>query len=51
MIPNHKQFIEAIKEKKKVCLQFYSKADSGVIDLVHVRIWERWLSLQLVRRI
>ena len=34
MIPNHKQFIEAIKEKKKVCLRFYSKADSGVIDLV-----------------
>jgi hypothetical protein len=34
MIPNHKQFIEAIQEKKKVCLQFYSKADSGVIDLV-----------------
>lgn len=36
MIPNHKQFIEAIKEKKKVCLRFYSKADSGVIDLVCV---------------
>ena len=34
MIPNHKQFIEAIKEKKKVCLRFYSIADSGVIDLV-----------------
>src|SRR5690242_5379288 len=34
MIPNHKQFIEAIKEKKKVCLRFYSNADSGVIDLV-----------------
>ena len=34
MIPNHKQFIEAIKEKKKVSLRFYSKADSGVIDLV-----------------
>ena len=34
MIPNHKQFIEAIKQKNKVCLQFYSKADSGVIDLV-----------------
>jgi len=34
MIPNHKQFIEAIKEKKKVCLRFYSKADSGVIDLI-----------------
>ena len=34
MIPNHKQFIEAIKEKNKVCLRFYSKADSGMIDLV-----------------
>jgi hypothetical protein len=34
MIPNHKQFIEAINEQKKVCLRFYSKADSGVIDLV-----------------
>ena len=33
MIPNHKQFIEAIKEKKKVSLRLYSKADSGVIDL------------------
>jgi|SRR5579859_2987803 len=34
MIPNHKQFIEAIQEKKKVCLRFYSLADSAVIDLV-----------------
>ena len=34
MIPNHKQFIDAIREQKKVCLRFYSKADSGVIDLV-----------------
>jgi hypothetical protein len=34
MIPNHKEFIEAIKEKNKVCLRFYSRADSGVIDLV-----------------
>jgi len=34
MIPNHKQYIEAIQEKKKVCLRFYSIADSGVIDLV-----------------
>jgi hypothetical protein len=34
MIPNHKQFIEAIKEKHKVCLRFYSKADSEVIDLL-----------------
>ena len=34
MISNHKSFIEAIKEKKKVSVRFYSKADSGVIDLV-----------------
>ncbi len=34
MIPNHKRFIEAIKEKTKVCVRFYSIADSGVIDLV-----------------
>ncbi|HLH53063.1 MAG TPA: hypothetical protein VKY92_05550 [Verrucomicrobiae bacterium] len=34
MIPNHTQFIEAIKEKHKVCLRFYSRADSAVIDLV-----------------
>lgn len=34
MIPNHKQFINAIKEKNKVCLRFFSKADTGVIDLV-----------------
>ena len=34
MIPNHKQFIEAINERKKVCVRFYSKADSGVVDLV-----------------
>ena len=34
MIPNHKEFIQAIIEKKKVCLRLYSTADSGVIDLV-----------------
>jgi hypothetical protein len=34
MIPNHKQFIEAIHEKKKVSVRFYSKADSGVLDRV-----------------
>jgi len=34
MIPNHKQYIDAITEKNKVCLRFYSKADTGVIDLV-----------------
>jgi len=34
MIPNHKQFIEAINDRTKVCLRFYSIADSGVIDLV-----------------
>lgn len=34
MIPNHTQFIGAIQEKKKVCVRFYSKADSGVLDRV-----------------
>jgi hypothetical protein len=34
MISNHYQFIEAIREKRKVNLRFYSKADSGVLDLV-----------------
>jgi hypothetical protein len=34
MIPNHKQFIEAINDKHKVCLRFYSLADRGVIDRV-----------------
>jgi hypothetical protein len=34
MIPNHAQFIEAITAKKKVCVRYYSKADSGVLDLV-----------------
>jgi hypothetical protein len=36
MIPNHKEFIEALEEKKKVSLRFFSTADSGVIDLVCV---------------
>jgi hypothetical protein len=34
MIPNHPRFIEAITEKKKVNVRFYSKADSGVLDRV-----------------
>jgi hypothetical protein len=34
MIPNHKQFIEAITEKKKVSVRFYSTADSGVLDRI-----------------
>ncbi len=34
MIPNHTGFIEAINAKKKVCVRFYSKADSGVLDRV-----------------
>jgi hypothetical protein len=34
MIPNHNRFIEAIHEKKKVCVRFYSKADSEVLDRV-----------------
>ena len=34
MIPNHTQFLEAIEEKRKVRVRFYSKADSGVLDHV-----------------
>src|ERR1051326_8658898 len=34
MIPNHKEFIQAILEKKKVCLRLYSTADTGVINLI-----------------
>lgn len=34
MIPNHKGFIAAIHDRKKVCARFYSKADSGVVDRV-----------------
>jgi hypothetical protein len=34
MIPNHSQFIDAIREKKKVRVKFYSVADSGVVDRV-----------------
>jgi len=34
MIPNHPRFIEALREKKKVRVRFYSPADSGVLDHV-----------------
>ena len=34
MIPDHKQFLEAINERMKVRVRFYSIADSGVIDSV-----------------
>ena len=34
MIPKHAQFIEAIKEKKKVSVRFYSRADSGMQDRI-----------------
>lgn len=34
MIPNHPQFTAAIQDKKKVCVRFYSKPDSGVLDRV-----------------
>jgi hypothetical protein len=34
MIPNHPRFVEAINEKKKVSVSFYSTADSGVLDRV-----------------
>jgi hypothetical protein len=34
MIPNHAHFIDALQEKRKVRVRFYSKADSGVLDRV-----------------
>lgn len=34
MIANHERFIEAIKDRKKVSVRFYSKPDSGVLDRV-----------------
>ena len=34
MIAHHAQFVEAISQKKKVWVQFYSTADSGVLDRV-----------------
>jgi hypothetical protein len=34
MIANHERFLEALKEKRKVRVQFYSKPDSGVLDRV-----------------
>lgn len=36
MIPNHEQFLAAIKDRKKVNVRFYSKPDSGVVDRVCV---------------
>jgi len=34
MIPKHEQFLEAIKNKKKVSVRFYSKPDSGVLERI-----------------
>ena len=34
MMPNHPRFIEAINQKKKVSVRFYSKADTGLLDRV-----------------
>ena len=34
MIPNHPRFIEAIHNKNKVCVRFYSEADNGPLDRV-----------------
>jgi len=34
MIPNHPRFIEAIQQRKKVAVRFYSKPDQGVLDRV-----------------
>ena len=34
MIPNHNQFLDALNEKRKVRVKFYSPADGGVLDRV-----------------
>jgi hypothetical protein len=34
MIPKHAQFVEAIKEKKKLSVRYYSHADGGVLDRI-----------------
>ncbi len=34
MIPNHSQFIEAINEKRKLRVRYYSIADSEVMDRI-----------------
>ncbi len=34
MIPKHPQFLEAINDKKKISVRFYSQPDSGVLDRV-----------------
>lgn len=34
MIAKHAQFMDAMNEKKRVCVRFYSKPDSGVLDRV-----------------
>lgn len=34
MIPNHPRFLEVLKDKKKVSVKFYSKADNGVLERI-----------------
>jgi hypothetical protein len=34
MIPNHRRFVEAVVEGKKVSVRFFSLADSGVLDRI-----------------
>jgi len=34
MIPNHPRFIEAITDRKKVSVRFFSRPDNGVVDRV-----------------
>ena len=34
MIPNHAQFLAACQKKQKVCVRFYSRSDSGILNLV-----------------
>lgn len=34
MIPNHDQFLAAIRDKNKVSVRYYSPADHGVVDRI-----------------
>jgi hypothetical protein len=32
MIPNHEQFLQAVRDKKKVWVKYFSKADNAVVE-------------------
>jgi hypothetical protein len=35
MISNHAQFLQAVQDRKKVWIKFYSKPDSGVLEGIY----------------